>query len=227
MLEVRLDDLSRAASAAGGTVNDAFMAGLTGGLRRYHDRHGVWVDKLRVTLPISIRGPDDPIGGNRITLMRFAVPVADPDAGARLREIGRLCRAARAERSLPLTEVIAGPLNLMPSGVIGSMLKHVDFLASDIPGLTFPVYLAGARVERYAAFGPTTGSSVNATLLSYDGKGCVGLNVDTAAVPDPEVLVECLREGFEEILGLGGVHDRVRLPLRDGQHDGTMRAWNA
>lgn len=220
MLEVQLEDLARAAAVAGGSINDAFLAGATGGFRRYHDHHEVPVDKLRVTMPISIRRPDDPIGGNRITLMRFAVPVSDPNPAERIREIGRLCREARSERSLPLTNAIAVPLNLMPSGVIGSMLKRVDFLASDVPGLEIPVHLAGARVQRYSAFGPTTGSAVNLTLVSYDKACCVGITIDTAAVPDPELLVECLREGFEEVLHLGGDHARVRLPLRDGvQHD--------
>ena len=96
MLEVRLDDLTRAAAAGGGTVNDAFMAAVTGGLRRYHDRRGAPVDELRVTMPISIRQPDDPIGGNRITLMRFVVPVSDPDPASRIRAIGGLCKAARS-----------------------------------------------------------------------------------------------------------------------------------
>ncbi len=58
------------------------------------------VDDLRVTMPISIRRPDDPVGGNRITLMRFVVPVSDPDPASRVRAIGALCRAARNERSL-------------------------------------------------------------------------------------------------------------------------------
>jgi hypothetical protein len=30
------------------------------------------------------------------------------------------------------------------------------------------------------------------------------------------VLIECVREGFEEVLSLGGAHDHVGLPLRDG-----------
>jgi diacylglycerol O-acyltransferase len=138
--------------------------------------------------------------------------------------LGGLCKAAQLERSLPLTNAIAGPLNLMPSGVVGSMLKHVDFLASDVPGLTFLVYLAGAEVERYSAFGPTTGSSVNLTLVSYNGTCCVGVTIDTAAVPDPDVLVDCLREGFEEVLCLAEHHSRVRVPLRDGA---VERTWNA
>ena len=219
ILEVEVGDLKRAAAAAGGTLNDGFLAAVTGGLRRYHERHGTSVDTLRVMLPISIRTPEDPLGGNRITLIRFAVPVGEPDPAARIPIIHGLCLAARNERSLAYTNAIAGTLNLLPTAVVGSMFKHVDFLASDVPGFTFPVYLGGARLERYAAFGPTTGASVNTTLLSYKGTCCVGITIDTAAVPDPDVMVECLREGFEEVLALAGVHASAVLPLR---HTGVM-----
>ena len=215
MVEVKLTDLKRAAATSGGSLNDGFMAAVTGGLRRYHEERGVSVDELRVTLPISIRKPDDAPGGNHITLIRFAVPVSDADPSSRIRAMGRLCRAARDERSLRFTGAIAGALNLLPRGVIGGMLKHIDFLASDIPGFPFPVYLVGARMERYVAFGPTTGTSVNFSLLSYDGSCCIGISMDTSAIAEPEALVECVRKGFEEVLALGGPHEPARLPLRE------------
>jgi diacylglycerol O-acyltransferase / wax synthase len=208
-LQVSLGDLRRAASVAGGSVNDAFLAAATGGLRRYHEGHGTVVEKLRLTLPISIRTPEDPPGGNRIALIRFAVPVSDPDPASRIRAMTRLCRAAREERSLPLTNAIAGALNLLPHEVVARMFKHVDFLASDVPGFDFPVYLAGARLDRFVAFGPTIGSSVNLTLLSYNGTCFIGVTIDTAAAPDFTVLTGCLREGFEEVLALAGDHDPV------------------
>jgi|SRR5271166_410306 len=214
VIEVGLNDLKRAAATAGGTINDGFMAAVTGGMRRYHERHGSVPDELRVTLPISIRTPEDPMGGNRITLMRFAVPVSHPDPVHRMREIDRLCRAVRAERSLAFANAIAGTLNLLPKWVVGSMFKHVDFVASDVPGFSTPMYLAGALLERYVAFGPTIGSSVNLTLLSYNGTCSVGIMVDTAAVPDHDTLVDCLREGFEEVLAVAGDHGAARLPLR-------------
>ena len=116
VLEVRLDDLKRAAACADGSLNDGFMAAVSGGLRRYHHRHGVVVDELRVTLPISIRKPDDPPGGNRITLIRFPVPVADADPASRVQAMGRLCRSARDERSLSFVNAIAATLNLLPRG---------------------------------------------------------------------------------------------------------------
>ena len=215
LVEVQVSDLKRAAATAGGSLNDGFLAAATGGLRRYHEAHDDAVDELRVTMPISIRTPDDPPGGNRITLIRFAVPVSDPDPSSRIRAMGRLCHAAREERSLRYTGAIAGTLNLLPRGVVGGMLKHVDFVASDIPGFASPLYLAGAPVTKYIAFAPTTGSAVNLALLSYNGTCCIGISVDAAAVPDPAFLAQCFREGFDEVLALGGAHDAARLPLRD------------
>jgi diacylglycerol O-acyltransferase / wax synthase len=214
VLEVPLDDLHRAAHAAGGHLNDAFLGGITGGLRRYHERHGSAVDRLRVTLPISLRGPADAPGGNHLTLVRFAVPAGTADPVQRMREIGAEVARWREEPSLELTQAIAATLNLLPPAVVGGMLKHVDFLASNVPGFPVPVYLAGARVEGYYPFGPTIGSSVNVTLLSYVDTCCIGVSCDAAAVPDPHVLAECLQEGFGEVLALAGEHAPVRLPAR-------------
>ena len=104
------------------------------------------------------------------------------------------------------------------------MLKHVDFVASNVPGFTFPVYLAGAEVAGLFPFGPTIGAAINATLLSYDGTCCVGVTIDTAAVPDGDVLMTCLADGFEEVLDLGGEHSAVRLPLHDGAGDEPSEA---
>jgi WS/DGAT/MGAT family acyltransferase len=202
MIRVGLDDLHHAAVVAGGTLNDAFVAALTGGLRRYHALHASSVEELRLTLPISIRKSDDPIAGDRVTLMRFAVPVSIADPADRIRATGERCREARAERAIPYTNVIAGFLNLLPPSTVGSMLKCVDFLASNVPGMPFPVYLAGARASGYFAFSPTIGAALNATLISYDGECCVGVNIDTDAVDDPAVMIDCLRQGFDEVLGL-------------------------
>jgi diacylglycerol O-acyltransferase / wax synthase len=209
LFEVGLEDLKRAGGVVGGTLNDAFVASITGGLRRYHELHGAPVSELRVTMPISLRHEDDPEGGNRITLERFTVPVGETDPGTRVRLTGWRCRAARYEEALPLSDSVAGLLNLLPSGVIGSMLKHVDFLASNVPGVRFPIYLAGAPVSGYYAFGPTTGAAVNVTLVTYRDTCCVGCTIDTAAVPDPDKLIACLRDGFDEVLALGGDHRPV------------------
>jgi WS/DGAT/MGAT family acyltransferase len=217
MIEVDLDDLKAAGAAVGSTLNDAFVASVTGGLRRYHELHGAPVKDLRVTMPISMRRDSDPVGGNRITLERFTVPTGEADPGARVRMTGWCCRAARYEEALPLSDAVAGILNLLPSGVVGSMLKHVDFVASDVPGVPVPLYLAGALVTGNYAFGPTTGAALNVTLVSYQGTCCIGCTVDTSAVPDAGVLVDCLRQGFNEVLGLAGEHRAAMAPLAESE----------
>jgi diacylglycerol O-acyltransferase len=214
VLDVPLDGLKRAAKAAAGTLNDAFVGAVAGGLRRYHERHGTSCEELRLTLPISIRQEGDAAGGNRITLMRFTIPVGIVDPVERMQAIHESTGEARAESSIPMTDAIAGTLNLFPSGFVGGMLKHVDFVASNVPGLPMPLFMGGARLERFYAFGPTIGAAVNVTLLSYCDTCEIGVNTDTGAVPDPEVLMNCLREDFEEVLDLGGEHDQVVLPGR-------------
>jgi diacylglycerol O-acyltransferase len=214
VLEVPLSDLHRAGRATGGHLNDAFLGGVTGGLRRYHEQHGEVISDLHVTLPISLRRPDDPPGGNLITLVRLALPAGLPDPAQRMTAIHDVVEKWRQEPSLALTQPIAMALNLLPPGVVGSMLKHVDFLASNVPGFPIPLYLAGSKVEAYYPFGPTIGASVNITLLSYVDSCCIGVSCDSAAVPDADVLMDCLREGFEEVLDLTGDHRSVTLPGR-------------
>ena len=200
--EVPMQQLREAAHLSGGALNDGFVAGFAGGLRRYHESHGVSVGDLHLSMPISLRAEGDEMGGNRITLMRFDVPVGVVDPAARISAIHEQTGKVRRERSLPYTEWIAGALNLMPRWYIGSILRHVDFLASDVPGIPVPVFLGGARVRMQYAFGPTIGSAVNVTLLTYVDTCALGIDVDTGAIPDYDVFYECLVAGFDEVLAI-------------------------
>ncbi|MGX9787170.1 wax ester/triacylglycerol synthase domain-containing protein [Mycobacterium sp. MMS18-G62] len=200
--EVPMSALREAAHRGGGALNDAFVAGVAGGLRRYHEKHGTTIGDLHLTMPISLRAESDTMGGNRITLMRFDVPAGLADPAERIGEIHRRASNVRHERSLPHTQLIAGVLNLMPRWYIGSILRHVDFVASDVPGIPVPVFLAGAPVRAQYAFGPTVGAAVNITLLTYVDVCGFGINVDTGAIPDYEVFHDCLVEGFDEVLAL-------------------------
>ncbi len=200
--DVPMPLLREAAHRCGGALNDAFLAGVAGGLRRYHEKHGVTVGDLHLTMPVSLRTRTDDIGGNRITLMRFDVPAGEADPAARIKAIHQRSGAVRDERSLPFTQAIAGALNLMPRWYIGSVLRHVDFLASDVPGVPVPVFLGGAPVSAQYAFGPTIGSSVNVTLLTYVDTCALGINVDTTAIPDYDVFYDAIVAGFDELLSL-------------------------
>ena len=208
VLEVPLADLKASAHACEATLNDAFLAAVAGGVRRYHERHEAEIGDLHVTMPLSLRTESDAIGGNRITLMRFDVPARIPRADTRMRAIHVRAQRMRSERSLPYTQAIAGALNLLPRSYLAAMLRHVDVLVSDVPGIPVPVWLGGAKVLVQYPFGPTIGSAVNVTLMSYVDTCAIGVDVDTGAVPDPEVFLECLREGFDEVLAVGAVVSR-------------------
>lgn len=200
--QVPFAELRGAGRAAGGTLNDAFLAAITGGLRIYHEKNGVEIGELHVNMPVNIRADDDPVGGNRITLMRFDLPVDVSDPAARIRGVHDRASGIRGEASLPYTQQIAGALNLVPRWYIGSILRHVDFLASDVPGIPVPVYLGGAALTMQYPFGPTIGAAVNITLMTYVDTCAIGINVDTGAIPDFELFHECLVAGFDEVLDL-------------------------
>ena len=192
--------LSDAAHRQDSTLNDAFLAGIAGGLRRYHERHLAAVDHLRISMPVNVRTDDDELGGNHVTVERFDLPVGTTDPASRMRRIAEVCRALRHDPAIPYASTIASVLNLLPVDVTASMLRHVDLLASNVAGFPAPVYVGGARLVAFHVFGATLGSAANVTLMSYDGTCHVGVSTDTGAVPDPDEFIACLEEGFDEVI---------------------------
>jgi WS/DGAT/MGAT family acyltransferase len=204
-LRVPLAALRAAGKKADGTLNDAFVAAVTGGLRRYHEAHGEPVGELRMTMPVNVReGDDADRAGNQFAPARFAVPIALPDPVERMRAIGTLVRRERAEPLLGFLEGVAGVLNRLPVSLsvslFGSMLKGIDFVTSNVPGPRREVFTAGAKMDEVYGFGPLSGAALNLTLFSYAGTCFVAVNSDPAAVPDPARLVECLEAGFAEVV---------------------------
>ena len=210
-VDVPLSRLKQAGRAAGGTVNDAFLGAVTGGLRRYHELHGRPVEALRGILPISVRESGDPEEGNRIALIRYLAPIGIADPVARIRANQERSAHWQTAPALPHLEGIYGAVNRLPAGYLQGLAKHVDFVASDVPGFPFPVFCAGARMLSLHPFSPTGGSAVNVTLLSYRDTCHVGVNMDALAVPDGNEFLSCLRAGFDEVLALAdGAPERGR-----------------
>lgn len=205
-LDMPLDDMKRAAKATGVSLNDVFVGGVMGGFQRYHEELGVSAHELRMIMPINVRGTTGGLGGNHFTPARVMMPAEIGDPLDRLAEISGRCRRMRSEPAVGMTEQLATVLNLLPrkaaTALMGSMFKGADLVTSNVPGAPFPLYLGGAEIEQIYAFGPLSGTAANVTLLSHSGLCCIGVNVDNAAVPDPELLRTHLRGGFAEILAL-------------------------
>jgi WS/DGAT/MGAT family acyltransferase len=209
-LEVPFDDLHRAAKRERATLNDAFVAAITGGLRRYHEQLDHPVDELRMSMPISTRTASHDPGGNHVAIIRFVVPVSTADPAERMRRIHEVARAARDEPAVPYTDALMNVLIPVTPMAVGPMAKHMDFTASNVPGIPVEGRLCGVPVRRFFPFGPTGGAALNVTMISYAGTCCVGINCDTTAVPDTDRLRDCLAAGFDEVVALG----RRRTPRR-------------
>jgi len=205
--DVPLDDLKRSAKGLGVSLNDVFVGAVLGGMHRYHEDHDTDAPQLRMIMPINVRGNGGGLGGNHFTPARVMMPTRAENPVHRIEEVSERCRRMRAEPAVAMTEQLARVLNLLPrraaTALMGSMFKGADLVTSNVPGAPFPLYLGGAEIDRIYAFGPLSGTSTNVTLLSHGGTCCIGVNVDTAAVPDPDVLIGNLRQSFGEVLTLG------------------------
>jgi WS/DGAT/MGAT family acyltransferase len=220
-LDIPFAELRGASKAAGGSLNDAFLAGLLGAFRIYHRELGAEVESIPVAIPISVRSDSDAEGGNQFAGARLALPVAVADPRERIRRIGEVVRGARGEPALNALGFIAPALSRLPGGMIsrlaGSLTKANDLQASNVPGIREPVYLAGARIERMYGFGPLPGCASMVTLVTHGDVCCIGVNVDPAAITLPELFGQCLEEGFAEVLALnpdGGTAVRRTSPHR-------------
>ena len=59
--------------------------------------------------------------------------------------------------------------------------------------------MAGAELLENYPVGPLAGVAFNLTLLSYNHSLDMGVNIDTAAVAEPERLRDCLEKAFNEL----------------------------
>ena len=65
-----------------------------------------------------------------------------------------------------------------------------------------PAWMTVDQLEAFLTFGPLSGAAVNVTLFSLRDVANISVNADTAAVPDLDVLLKCLKQGFDQVLKL-------------------------
>lgn len=211
ILEAPLEAIKMAGKRHGATLNDAFMAIVSGGIARYHAAHGVSLDEspvVRVNMPVNLRPRGDaPSQGNRWVPARFPLPLGPADPLGRVRELHPILKEARTEPALEISEPIFRLLTSLPrpatTALAAGMMKGTDVAATNVPGPPLPVFIAGAEVEQLVPFAPKGGAAMNIAFMSYNGKCEFGVNLDTAAIYDHDVMVRCLQESMDEIVALG------------------------
>jgi diacylglycerol O-acyltransferase / wax synthase len=208
--ELPFGEFRRAKSALGGTVNDAVLTVIAGGMGRYMRALGLATDglEIRAMCPVSMRRPDERGALGNLVSMIFAplyVGILDPveRLGAEREAMGRLKDQDQAgglyemthlmDRVPPAVQVVVGQLT-----VPNTLLNTVS---TNVPGPQIPLYLAGHRLIGWCPLIPLGNEVglVNA-IMTYDQRLTIGVTVDPHLVPDVWLYVECLKASFAELM---------------------------
>jgi diacylglycerol O-acyltransferase len=206
-IDIKLSDLHKASKAAGGSINDAYLAGLCGALRLYHDAKGIPIDTLPMAVPVNLRSDADPAGGNRFVGVNIAAPVGVVDPTTRIQKVRAQMTSKREERAMDMVGVMAPVISLLPDAILESVAGSIvnsDVQASNVPLYQGDTFLAGAKILRHYGVGPLPGVAMMAVLISRAGYCTITTRYDRAAITDAALFARCLLAGFDEVLALGG-----------------------
>ena len=99
---------------------------------------------------------------------------------------------------------VAAVANLLPTwvvtGIIRNQAGHIDFATSNLPGFLGDTWVAGARTLHTYGWGPVAGTAFNITQVSTAGHLDIGVQLDPAAVTEPQLLQSCLEDSYRDLL---------------------------
>lgn len=186
----------------GGTLNAAFVTIAADAAGRYHDALGAPVESLRASMAVSTR--EEHSGANAFGLVRMLVPTGDMPISERFAAVCEATQAATAGSNSAALETLASLAASLPTSLVTRLARTqaqtVDFATSNVKGAPVPVFVAGAQLLENYPVGPLGGVAFNLTLLSYLGSLDMGLNIDVAAVEQPELLRRCLERSVKALL---------------------------
>ena len=214
-IDIDFQALRTAAKAAGGSINDAYLAGLSGALRKYHRAFGMPIDALPMAVPVNLRSEDDPAGGNRFAGVMLAAPLGIADTAARIEEIHAQMCERREERAIDVIGAIAPLLSVLPAPLVESVAESIvssDVQASNVAGYLGDTFIGGAKVLKQYGIGPLPGVAMMTVLVSRSGMCTVSTRYDRAAITNESLWAECLLDGFNEVLHLAGTEAKDAIP---------------
>jgi diacylglycerol O-acyltransferase / wax synthase len=216
--EVTLDEIKTIRGALGGTVNDVVLAICAGALRAYLiDGSELPMEPLVAMVPISVRSTDQKGDmGNRVSNMfvELATHIADPAERLKLiqestKRSKEIATAIGADTLSNWAEFAAPALAARAARLYSSMKladRHkplFNVTISNVPGPSFPLYSAGARMTRWYPMGPIfDGGGLNMTVMSYMGVVHFGLVACKETVTDVWRLAEHVNTAAAELLSI-------------------------
>ena len=227
-----LEDYRRVRRVHGGTVNDVVLATITGGLRAWLMTRGEPVTggrSLRAMVPMSVIDNDlEPTSlGSQVAGHLLNLPIGETSPVVRLHQVSYALKAHRetgravaADRLADVAGFAPTTFHALGSRVAAAQVRRgFHLVVTNVPGPQFPLYAAGAQMlESYPVQPLLPGHALAIGVTSYDGGVYVGINADFDAVPDVEVLGQCLQEALAELIDSAS-DSRPRAPRgrRTGQ----------
>lgn len=224
-LDTQLSDYRTIRDAHGGTVNDAILATVAGGLRAWLIARGEPVSTsrhVRALVPVSVI--DDELEatslGSQISVHEVDLPVGEPSAVVRLHQISYSFAAHHATGKSVAADRLAGITGFAPTTfhAVGARVaaqegrRDFALCVTNAPGPQSPVYAAGARlVASYPVLPLLPGQRLVIGVTSYDGGVTYGLTADRDALPDADVLGSCFLEALQELVD-ASTDARARAP---------------
>jgi diacylglycerol O-acyltransferase len=198
---VELGALRRAAAATdGATVNDAVLAVVAGGLRRWLEaRHG-HLGAVRVKVPVSLHGAPNTAGdegaepGNRDSFFCLDLPLEAADPRDRLTAVRRATRIRKQEHDAQHVDALMRDLARTPplQSFAERILTHPRSFAlnvSNVPGPRQPVHVLGIPVRAlYSLAEIREHHALRVAVISLADTLNFGLSTDPTLLPDVDGL---------------------------------------
>ena len=209
-IRMPLSDLKSIKNSLGGTVNDVFLAVVSGALTRTLKRRGVRTEglELRGIVPVSIRSDDQHSAlGNRITAMLGPLPVYAGDGEECLRIVSEAMKGLKESKQAVGAETLtrlqdfAPPTILAQASRLNFSARAYNLLVTNVPGPQFPLYLIGREMQELAPvpfLAPERALAV--AIMSYNGNVTIGLMGDYDAMADLDEFGEDVERAVRELL---------------------------
>jgi len=191
------------------TVNDVLIACAAGALRQYLLSCGESPESLadiRATVPVNLRPLEHALElGNHFGLVFLELPIGIRNPLERLFAVHAAMTQLKGSYQPVLTLGLMAALGRMPATVeaaaIDLLSTKATAVATNVPGPTRALYLAGARIGRLIFWVPQSGDiGLGISILSYAGQVQFGLIADAGRVPDPDQVTARFCEEFEKVV---------------------------
>jgi WS/DGAT/MGAT family acyltransferase len=209
-----LQRLKRIEHAAGDgvTVNDVVLATVAGALRRWLDGGDSQAHNLRVQVPVCLHAREEEKGqlGNRDSYLNVDLPIAEPDALARLRLINAETRERKLEHDADTLYAFfhaLGRFRPLYRGVtrLTSGPREFALSVSNVPGPRERATILGHAVEQCCSFAePADRHALRVSVISLGGELAFGLCSDPESIEDLEGLPAALADSIAELEGAAG-----------------------